>query len=604
MIWILMGMLILGLGGFGVTNLGGTLRSIGSVEDKDIDINAYARALQNEINAIQTQTGQTLSFAQAQAYGVDRSLLARLVTSRALDAEAARLGLSLGDEMLSRQLVDISAFQGLDGSFDRDAYRFALDNAGLSESQFEADIREETARTLLQGAIMGGIAESDVYADAILSYLAERRSFEWVSLTASDLDTPIGAVTDTQLQTYYDENIAAYMRPATREISYIWLSPDMLIDSVDVDEDSLKELFASRISEFEQPERRLIERLAFLDSAEADAARARLSNGEISFDALVQERGLSLSDVDMGDVAASELGQAAQMVFEANPGAVVGPAPSDLGPAIFRVNGILPAKSVSFEEARPALREELAATRARREIDAQINDVDDLLAAGATLEEIADETEMQLASVVWHAGVSDGIAGYDAFRATASAVTPEDFPEIEQLSDGGIFAIRLEGDTAASPSPLEDIKDTVTADWARVETVKALQVKASALVGRLQETADFVSLGLTPQQESELIRSSFVADAPQALIQTVFAMDTAEVQAVEGNTNVIIVKLTEILAPDYSNPEIETTRDAVKQQYVAGVAQDVFDAYTRALQSGMDIQLNQQAINAVHANFQ
>ncbi len=599
-----MGMLILGLGGFGVTNLGGTLRSIGSVEDKDIDINAYARALQNEINAIQTQTGQTLSFAQAQAYGVDRSLLARLVTSRALDAEAARLGLSLGDEMLSRQLVDISAFQGLDGSFDRDAYRFALDNAGLSESQFEADIREETARTLLQGAIMGGIAESDVYADAILSYLAERRSFEWVSLTASDLDTPIGAVTDTQLQTYYDENIAAYMRPATREISYIWLSPDMLIDSVDVDEDSLKELFASRISEFEQPERRLIERLAFLDSVEADAARARLSNGEISFDALVQERGLSLSDVDMGDVAASELGQAAQMVFEANPGAVVGPAPSDLGPAIFRVNGILPAKSVSFEEARPALREELAATRARREIDAQINDVDDLLAAGATLEEIADETEMQLASVVWHAGVSDGIAGYDAFRATASAVTPEDFPEIEQLSDGGIFAIRLEGDTAASPSPLEDIKDTVTADWARVETVKALQVKASALVGRLQETADFVSLGLTPQQESELIRSSFVADAPQALIQTVFAMDTAEVQAVEGNTNVIIVKLTEILAPDYSNPEIETTRDAVKQQYVAGVAQDVFDAYTRALQSSMDIQLNQQAINAVHANFQ
>ena len=31
LVWILMGLLILGLGGFGVTNLGGTVRTVGDV---------------------------------------------------------------------------------------------------------------------------------------------------------------------------------------------------------------------------------------------------------------------------------------------------------------------------------------------------------------------------------------------------------------------------------------------------------------------------------------------------------------------------------------------------------------------------------------------
>ena len=38
-----MGLLILGLGGFGVTNLSGTVRSVGSVGEADISLNEYAR---------------------------------------------------------------------------------------------------------------------------------------------------------------------------------------------------------------------------------------------------------------------------------------------------------------------------------------------------------------------------------------------------------------------------------------------------------------------------------------------------------------------------------------------------------------------------------
>ncbi len=43
LVWILMAMLIFGLGGFGITNLGGSATSVGSVGDKEIDINNYAQ---------------------------------------------------------------------------------------------------------------------------------------------------------------------------------------------------------------------------------------------------------------------------------------------------------------------------------------------------------------------------------------------------------------------------------------------------------------------------------------------------------------------------------------------------------------------------------
>ncbi|MEC8042532.1 MAG: SurA N-terminal domain-containing protein, partial [Pseudomonadota bacterium] len=138
-----MGLLIVGLGGFGATNLSGNITRVGSVGDEDIDVNEYARALQQDIRAIEAQTGSAMTFDQVLAAGVDRAALGRLIGQAALDNEAAKLGLSIGDENLSQQIVQIDAFQGANG-FDRESYRFALNQAGLSEIEFEGQMRADT----------------------------------------------------------------------------------------------------------------------------------------------------------------------------------------------------------------------------------------------------------------------------------------------------------------------------------------------------------------------------------------------------------------------------------------------------------------------------
>ena len=55
LVWVLMAMLITGLGGFGVTNFGGNITSIGKVGDREISLNAYARAVQQELRSLSAQ---------------------------------------------------------------------------------------------------------------------------------------------------------------------------------------------------------------------------------------------------------------------------------------------------------------------------------------------------------------------------------------------------------------------------------------------------------------------------------------------------------------------------------------------------------------------
>ncbi len=604
LVWILLGLLIIGLGGFGATNLSGTIRSVGTVGDKDISVDAYARAMQDELRALEAQTGQSMTFAQAQAFGLDRVVIARLSTTRSMDAENERLGISIGDENLRDELMNIPAFQGLDGSFDRDAYAYAIEQAGMNESEFEDSVREDTARALLQGAVVSGLNMPSVYADTVITFVAEERDFTWSKLTGDNLTRPVEAATDADAEAYYTDNLDRFMVPATRQITYVWLSPEMIIDQVDVDEAALKTLYDERADEFNRPERRLVERLAFADEAAAEAALAEITAGTTSFTDLVEARGLSLSDVDLGDMTKAELGAAGEAVFLAPANAVVGPAATDLGPALFRINGILSEQITTFEEAKADLREEIAADRARRMIDTQIGDIDDLLAGGATLEELAEETEMQLGSLDWHLAAEDEIAGYEGFREAASQVALEDFPQIEVLEDGGIFALRLEGETESQPAPFADVRDEAAAAVTAQRTTEALQSLIETLKPRLNDGTSFTSFGFTANEEVDMDRAAFVPGTPPEFLTEIFAMDVGELRTLESPDGLILVRLNAVHAPTTDDPEIVSLKAAITAQLSSGISQDIFQAYAQALQTLYPTQLNQQALNAVHAQFQ
>ncbi|MCX8953170.1 peptidyl-prolyl cis-trans isomerase, partial [Ruegeria sp. NA] len=398
------------------------------------------------------------------------------------------------------------------------------------------------------------------------------------------------------------ENAEQFTLPRTKQLTYAILSPAMLVDTVEVDEEALRKLFEERSDEYNQPERRLVERLNFPDEQAANDAKAQLEVGGTTFEQLVRDRDLELSDIDLGDLTREDLGEAADAVFAAELDAVVGPLPSVFGPALFRVNGSLAANSVPFEEAEPALREELATERARRLIESQSEDINDMLAGGATLEELASETEMELGQIDWTRDSAEDIAAYDGFRAAAEAVQEGDFPEIAFLEDGSIFALRLNDVLPRRPEPLESARDRVAAAWVQAETNKALLDKANAALSQLATDGDFAATGLPFRVENALTRTAFLDDVPASFMNEVFQMELGELRVIGGNGAALLVRLDEVLPPEDSD-ELRRLRDALATQMDQALSQNIFDAYVRDAQTRARPVVDQQAPNAVQASF-
>ncbi len=601
-VWILMGLLMLGLAGFGAVNLSGTVRSVAQVGDETVSVDEYARELQREIRAVEAQTGQPMQMSQAREFGLDQLALSRLVALASLDNEVSQLGISIGDENLQQEIIAIPAFQGIDGNFDREGYRFQLEQVGMTESEFEENLRKESSRTIVQNAIMSGVEMPSALIDALANYAGARRSFTVATLSADALNEQVPSPSDEQITGYYDENVDRFTLPLTKRLTYALLSPEMIVDTIEVDADSLQQLYEKRKDQFQQPERRLVERLVFPSEAAAQDAMAQIDVGGTTFEQLVADRGLELGDVDLGDVTVEDLGNASDPIFAAEIGDVVGPLPSDLGPALFRINGSLAENITSFAEAESELRDELAAERARRTIEVQAEEFNDLLAGGATLEELTADTEMELGQIDWTDQSSDGVAAYDGFRTVAQAVSEGDFPEVEFLEDGSIFALRMEEELAPRPEPLESARNRVIAAWIQDETAKALLAQANTVLTQLATDGDFTETGLPFRVENALTRTAFLEDTPVNFMTEVFEMELGELRVIAGNGTALIVRLDETLPPDETD-ELKQMQQALGAQLNQALAQNIFDAYVRDAQRRARPVLDQQALNAVQANF-
>ena len=601
--WILMGLLILGLGGFGVDGIiNGSQHRVARVGDKDVDVQTYFRAMQSALSAESQARGETVTMDQARAIGLDATVLSQLVTERALDHEASELGISIGNENLRDQIVTIAAFQGVDGSFDRDGYRFALQNSGLSEAAFENRLREETSRTILQGAVLTGVSMPETYTQTLVDYVAETRNFSWARLDETDLDTTLAEPTESDLRSYYDENLDEFGLPETKRITFAVLRPEQILDTILVPTEDLQKEYDARAAEFNQPERRLVERLVFLDQAAADAAAAQLDVEGTTFEALVEDRGLALADIDLGDVGRLELDAAGEAVFGASVGDVVGPLPTGLGPALFRVNGVLPAQNTSFETAEPRLRTILAMDRARRLIASQAEDLEDILAGGATIEDLANGSDMEVGTIDWHPAVGEGIAAYSEFRSAAARLQADDFPSILPLEDGAIFAMRLDETLPPRPAPYEDSTESVLANWEANRAETLLMVKANDIVPELQSGKTFAGVSLEPVDEENIDRSGFIAGTPPAFMSEVFSMDVGEVKAIESFGSVIVVQLNAI-NPASENDGAQQLRDQLAQQMDQALARNLYTIFAQdaMLRAGQEIDVH--ALEAVHANF-
>ena len=596
-VWILLGFLFVGLIGFGTGNLSGNIKTIGKIGETEITVNQYVRALQTELRNTSQQFGQQLTLQQLQAFGIQQQVLARLVTDKLLENEASKLSLSVDDKTVRDNIVSLNVFKGPDGNFNQDAYNFALENAGYTSTEFEEEIRAETARNILSQSILSGNMTNKLQAELLASFLLEERSFNIQILKPENISFTVKDPSDEQLESFLEINVDDYTVPESKAITYAVLQPEMLIDIVESDDSILEKIYDEKKQEYNKPEQRTVERLSFLNMDEANSVMAEVTKSLTDFDKLLSDRNLSDEDVLYGTFTEEQLLEGKKQVFAGNVGEVVGPVETDLGPVIFRIREIIPAKTTSFEEAKPELDKEYKLSEAIKLIDERIEDSQNLLAAGGTLEELNKEIGFSVENILFNSEANVPILENKIFFDTAQTAKVNDFPEIKELPNGGLFALRVDQTVDARQKDIDEVRTELTNAWQKQELQNKLDEIAKDMLSKHQYKGKILNF-------NKITRDKDLPELPENIVEEAFNLSTGEGTVISGDEESFILRLKNVSNADLSSDTAKLLVSQLKNQISNSLSADLFESFANMARVNSKLDLNEQAVNAVHSSFQ
>lgn len=600
--YALLALLAIGLIGFGSGGMGGgDIKSIGTVGKQNISIDSYANRLSSSMQNITAQFGRKLTASEIEAFKIKQNVLKSLLSEATLDNEAKSLGISIGDRNVAKTIQESAAFQGLDANFDQEKYNSFLRNRRLSAAEYEKSIRDALSRRLIEPAIYTGIKGGASQANAFVSFYNETRDFDWVILSSK---TSIPEPKQQQLQEFYDANNTSYMSEKKREISYAWITPEMLSDEIKVDQGEIKTAFEANKSHYSHPEMRTVDRIIFGDQAQADDAKKRLDNNTISFSDLAIERGLTPEDINLGEITKNTLSAPeTSLLFKKDKPGIYGPAQSDLGPALFRITNIIKEEIVVLKDIEKDLRAEITNDKARKIIADMVTDVDDQLAAGVSLEELAQSSALSFKKISFTKESNAKIATYSKFKTAAENVTIDDNPKIIDLPDGGIFTLRLDKITEPELKPFNTIQNLLKTDWIKQENLRLLKLKADKIISKIHTGSNLTLLEKTTVNQVGATRTTQLENLPFSLISEVFKLDINKANSIEFDNKIYIAQVKKINISNPSDPKNIAFSKEITAQLEAEISNEILNLFIQARQENEGVHLNQTVINSINSQL-
>jgi peptidyl-prolyl cis-trans isomerase D len=516
-----------------------------------------------EITQLQRQFGGRFEPTEAIRRVIAEQVATRLAAGRAIDAEAARLGLAVGDQALRDTVLTLPVFAGADGRFSRPVFDNFLRNQGLSEAQFLRILRDDLARQALIGAVRGGAAAPEAIARIAHAHAGETRVAEIAAIDAASLPPP-PAPDDAALRRWYDTHPEDFSSPEYRRIQVAVFGPDQLAAGIEVPAEDVAAAFAARRGEFEQPERRDADQLQFADEATAGivAAQWRLGAPWEVIAARAAEAGGTANRLGPVERAGVPIAALASAIFEAPERGVAGPVRTPFGWAVVRVNRVEPARNATLEDVADRLRATLARERAADLVYTRERRIEDALAGGMSLPEAARTHGMalfEIEAVDAEGRDPQGLAvdlGPVAAPALAAAfaASPADEPRMTETAGAVFFAVKVLGVTPTTPLPFDTVRERVVAAWTADAASRAAEEAATALMtaarapGASLATAA-ASAGITLARTAPIARPDPRArqPVPAELARALFALPAVgEVSMVRTGPGFAVIGLAAI----------------------------------------------------------
>ncbi len=602
---VLFGFLIISFAIWGIGDIfrGNVRTQVATVGGVDITAEAFRNAYQSEFQNLTRRTRQSITPDQARALGLEQRVLSRLVSEAAFDHETRRLGLSVSDELVIRTIQADPTFRGANGSFDRPLFIDILRQSGLSEQQFVREQRAVVARQQLAEGLAGMLRVPLAMREAVHRYRTERRSAESIKLGSASLGE-IPSPSEAQLQAFHDERKASFRSPEYRSLTLMVLDPAALAKPDDVsDRDARSHYDKIKDGRFGTLERRTVQQIVFPSRPEAEAASERIKAGT-PFETVATERGVDDPTLNIGAFSKSEMLDPAtsDAAFALPEGGISAPVDGRFGPVLLRVTKIEPGSLKRFEEVAADVRADLARERARTEVQAVHDSIEDQRAGAKPLADIAKERKLPLVQVTAidragrdKAGEEVGtVPEREAVLATAFRSDVGADNEAAAIRDGGYVWFEVSNVEPARDRPLPDVREKVAEEWRRGEIARRLTEKARGLSERIDKgeapSALAAELGVALGTATDLARAQAKDGLPVAAVTRIFATPVGKASSAADDDDArILFKVTAATVP----PFVTTTQEsaAAANQLRTLVTDDILAEYISEAEKRIGVSL-------------
>ena len=608
---IFLGLLTLSFIGWGVgSRLGAShTDTLATVGDTKVTLGEFQLAYQRQSQTLARQLGQAITPDMARAIGLPQGILSSLLADATVADMAASTGLGVSDERLAQGIADDPQLRPPGAqSFNRDYFTELLNQSGLNESMFIAQRRTAELRWQLSSGLVGGLTVPKTMVSALYRYQNEARDIRYLTLARAQVE-PIEKPSDDVLAKWYEENKAKFRAPEFRTIETFALTPEAIADPSAVTEESVSREYERTKDQYGAPEQRRIQQLFYATPEEAAAASEKLKGGA-SFDQLITDAGSKPEDVDLGLLSRDKVLDPA--VAEAAFGLALNvpsePIKSSFGTVLLRVTEIEPAHTKALAEVAPDIRKALATKAAERSALEMHDEIEDALAGGATLQEVANRFKLKLvtAEVDPEGNGTDSlpVAGLpDQAELLKAAFAADEGSENEPLSvSHGFIWYNVIKVVPGRDRALDEVRDQAIVAWTDDEAQVRLTAKAEEMAKALRAGTSIDDLAKSAMVEvataSGVTRKAGDAGLGQEGVNAAFAGPKGHVAAIPGLDGTrIVLTVADVVNPPM--PEGAGDSIVIADQAASDVAKDLYAQYLGAAQEELGTTVNQSLLNAV-----
>jgi peptidyl-prolyl cis-trans isomerase D len=603
---------------FAVWGIGDMVQSFGRddavarVSGRAITIEEAQAGFRREMQRLMRQMPPDFQPEEGVRLALVRQSLERLILTRVVQIEAERLGIVAPDAAVRDVVFGLEALRGLDGRFSRAAFDALLRNNNVTEAEFLEVVRADLLRQQLVDAVRAGAAAPDALVTPLLRWQLEQREATLVTLPIAAAPEP-AAPAEAALRRFHENNPERFSSPEYRGATVAVMTAERLSREVEVAESELAAGYEQRAARYQVPERRQLEQVV-MQQQESAREISLLWRGGADFESVTAAaevaggQAVELGLLDRSGLPFLELAAAAFSLAE---GAVSEPVPSPFGWHVLRVARIAPPETRTLAQVREELRREIAGEKTADIAFERANQIEDALAGGATLAEVAQRFNL----------------GFAAIRTDATGRDPEgrpvDLPVIEAAREpllAAIFATRRGAaprlreteagfvaiDVTAIEEPrlraFETVEAEVRAAWLDDARRRAQEERAAALLGAVREgrtlAAAAAEAGLASREVAGVRRDARQGGLlPPEMLAPLFELKDAEATMVPTRDGFAVAQLRQVVEADPDGDP--TALRALRAETEQALALDLEVQYLATLRARSDVRVNQRLLEQI-----